>query len=49
MPQQPSSNEPDKNQQLLWSDADLRRMARVLEILIKVDQRKKKEQQNAGN
>jgi len=49
MAQQPSSNEPDENQQPLWSDAELRRMARVLEILIKVDQRKKKEQQNAVN
>ena len=49
MAQQPSSNEPEKKQQSLWSDAELRRMARVLEILIKVDQRKKKERQNAGN
>jgi hypothetical protein len=49
MAQQLSSNEHDKKQQPLWSDAELRRMARVLEILIKVDQRKKKEQQNAVN
>jgi hypothetical protein len=49
MAQLPSSNEPDKQQQSLWSDAELRRLARVLEILIKVDQRRKKGQQNAGN
>jgi hypothetical protein len=49
MAQPASSNETDKKQQSLWSDAELRRMARVLEILIKVDQRKKKEQQNAVN
>jgi hypothetical protein len=49
MVRRPRSDEPDKNQQPLWSDAELRRMARLLEILIKVDQRKKKERCNAGN
>jgi hypothetical protein len=49
MIQAASSNEPDKKEQTLWSDAELRRVARVLEILIKIDQRKKKGQRNAGN
>ncbi|HEY1644892.1 MAG TPA: hypothetical protein VGF75_00715 [Candidatus Saccharimonadales bacterium] len=49
MAQHPSSNEPIGNQQPLWSDADLRRVSRVLEILIRVDQRKKKERRGVGN
>jgi hypothetical protein len=40
------TNEPQDNQTKLWSDAELRRVSRVFELLIKVDKRLKKEKGN---
>jgi len=41
MDKQPPSKTTNANQAKPWSDAELRRVARVFELLIRIDQRKK--------
>jgi hypothetical protein len=45
-PKHEPTNEPQDNQTQLWSDAELRRVTRVFDLLVKVDRRLKKEQGN---
>ncbi|HZM64067.1 MAG TPA: hypothetical protein VFB59_02950 [Candidatus Saccharimonadales bacterium] len=48
MEQRRGNDKEQKSQTHVWSDAELRRMSRVFELLIKIDQRKKKAKQNAA-
>ena len=41
MTQRPNSNVPNDSQAKRWSDAELRRVSRAIELLIKVDKRLK--------
>lgn len=49
MDKQPDSNAKKMSQTKLWSDAELRRVARVFELLIKIDKRMKKRQDNEND
>ncbi len=44
----PPTNKPQVNQAKHWSDAELRRVARVFELLIRIDKRQKKGRTNDG-
>jgi hypothetical protein len=49
MIQRPEQSNPQVSQQPAWSAAELRRVARVFELLIKVDQRKKVMKEQVSN
>lgn len=48
MDKQPPTNKPQASQAKPWSDAELRRVARVFELLIRIDKRQKKGRSNDG-
>lgn len=46
MEQSKKTNNPQPSQTQLWSDAELRRVSRVFEVLINVDKRTKNRKRN---